>query len=72
MTPKRAAQLVRFDEAAHRLAAGHNAAAVSADCGFTDQSHLCRESLGFAELTPAALAVAPWLTVDPIAWATPA
>ncbi|WP_067534221.1 AraC family transcriptional regulator [Nocardia crassostreae] len=72
LTPKRAAQLVRFDHAAHRLAAGHGAALVSAEGGFVDQSHLCREVMAFAGLTPAGLAAAPWLAVDPVAWADPA
>ncbi|WP_459962137.1 helix-turn-helix domain-containing protein [Nocardia sp. IFM 10818] len=72
LTPKRAAQLVRFDCAAHRLAAGHSAALVSAECGFVDQSHLCRDAMAFAGLTPAGLAAAPWLAVDPVAWADPA
>ncbi|WP_405496854.1 helix-turn-helix domain-containing protein [Nocardia sp. NBC_00511] len=70
MTPKRAAQLVRFDRAAHLLARGDSAAAVAADCGYADQSHLHRDVMAFAGLTPSALAVAPWLSVDPIAWAS--
>jgi AraC-like DNA-binding protein len=36
LTPKRAAKLVRFDRAAHRLAAGHSAAVVAAEGGFVD------------------------------------
>lgn len=70
-TPKRAAQLVRFDYAAHRLAAGQGAALVSAESGYVDQSHLNRDAIAFAGLTPTALAVAPWLVVDPVAWAAP-
>jgi len=69
--PKRAAQLVRFDHAAHRLAAGHDAALVAADGGYVDQSHLHRDVMAFAGVTPAAVAVAPWLAVDGIAWAAP-
>lgn len=69
LTPKRAAQLVRFDDAAHRLAAGHSAALVAADSGYTDQSHLSRDVLAFAGITPTAVAVAPWLAVDGDAWA---
>ncbi|WP_433724242.1 helix-turn-helix domain-containing protein [Nocardia sp. CA-129566] len=69
LTPKRAAQLVRFDYAAHRLAGGHSAALVSAESGYVDQSHLHRDAMTFAGLTPTALAVAPWLAVDPVAWA---
>ena len=36
LTPKRAAQLVRFDYAAHRLAAGHSTALVAAESGYVD------------------------------------
>lgn len=69
LTPKRAAQLVRFDDATHRLAAGSSAARVSAESGYADQSHFSREAMTFAGLTPTALADAPWLAVDPVAWA---
>jgi transcriptional regulator GlxA family with amidase domain len=68
LTPKRAANLVRFDHAAHRLAAGHNAALVAVEGGFVDQSHLCRDVMAFAGVTPAAVATAPWLAVDDVAW----
>jgi AraC-like DNA-binding protein len=68
LTPKRAAQLIRFDHAAHRLAAGHNVAVVAAESGYVDQSHLHRDVMTFAGVTPAAVAVAPWLTVDDVAW----
>jgi len=71
ITPKRSAQLVRFDCAAHRLAGGHSAAAVSAAGGYADQSHFHRDALTFAGLTPTALAAAPWLAVDPLAWSSP-
>jgi len=71
-TPKRAALLVRFDHAAHRLAAGHSAAQVAAETGYVDQSHLHRDVLAFAGLTPTAVAVAPWLAPDAVAWASPA
>ncbi|MFF1477156.1 helix-turn-helix domain-containing protein [Streptomyces sp. NPDC058301] len=70
--PKRAAQLVRFDHAAHRLAAGHTASRVAAEVGYVDQSHLHRDVMAFAGVTPTAVAVAPWLAVDDIAWAAPA
>jgi AraC-like DNA-binding protein len=70
LTPKRAAQLVRFDHAAHRLAAGHSAAQVAAESGYADQSHLNRDVMAFAGVTPTAVAVAPWLAVDPVAWAS--
>jgi AraC-like DNA-binding protein len=69
LTPKRAAQLIRFDHAAHRLAAGQKAALVAAESGYTDQSHLHREALAFAGATPATVAVAPFLAVDDVAWA---
>ena len=69
LTPKRAAQLVRFDRAVHRLAAGHDPAAVAAESGYADQSHLHRDVMTFAGVTPTAVAVAPWLAVDDIAWA---
>jgi AraC-like DNA-binding protein len=71
LTPKRAAQLVRFDHAAHRLAAGDSAALVAAEAGYVDQSHLHRDSVAFAGLSPGALALAPWLAVDEVAWAAP-
>jgi AraC-like DNA-binding protein len=68
ITPKRAARLVRFDHAAHLLAAGHAAASVAAESGYVDQSHLHREVKAFVGLTPAAVAVAPWLAIDDVAW----
>jgi AraC-like DNA-binding protein len=70
--PKRAAELVRFDHAAHGLAAGYSAARVAAETGYADQSHLHREVMAFAGVTPTAVAAAPWLAVDYVAWATPA
>jgi AraC-like DNA-binding protein len=71
LTPKRAAQLVRFDHAAHRLAAGHGPAAVAAESGYVDQSHLHRNVTAFTGITPTAVATAPWLAVDDIAWPAP-
>ncbi|MBF9071989.1 AraC family transcriptional regulator [Streptacidiphilus sp. NEAU-YB345] len=71
LTPKRAAQLVRFDQAAHHLAAGNAAARVAAEIGYVDQSHLHRDVMAFAGATPRAVAIAPWLAVDDIAWAEP-
>ena len=71
LTPKRAAQLVRFDHAVHRLAAGHSAARVAAESGYVDQSHLHRDVMAFAALTPTTVAAAPWLAVDDVAWPTP-
>lgn len=70
LTPKRAARLVRFDHVVHRLAAGHAAALVAAESGFTDQSHLYRDVMDFTGLTSTAAAVAPWLAVDDVAWPT--
>lgn len=69
--PKRAAQLIRFDHAAHRLVAGHPPARVAADSGYTDQSHLHRDVMAFTGTTPTTLAAEPFLTIDPIAWPTP-
>lgn len=68
LTPKEAARLVRFDDAAHRLAAGHPAARVAAEAGYADQSHLHREIAAFTSMTPTAVAAAPWLAVDDVAW----
>ena len=68
LTPKRAAQLVRFDHAAHLLAAGHAAASVAAQSGYADQSHLHREVKAIAGVTPTAVASAPWLAIDDVAW----
>ncbi|MEU3459594.1 helix-turn-helix domain-containing protein [Streptomyces sp. NPDC006733] len=68
ITPKRAARLVRFDHAAHLLAAGLTPATVAAESGYTDQSHLHREVREFTGLTPTAVAAAPWLAIDDIAW----
>jgi transcriptional regulator GlxA family with amidase domain len=69
LTPKRAAQLIRFDHAVHRLAAGHGAARVAAESGYVDQSHLHRDVMAFAGVTPAIVAIAPFLAVDDVAWA---
>lgn len=68
--PKRAARLVRFDGAAHLLAAGHAPAAVATASGYADQSHLHHEIREFAGLTPAGVAAAPWLQIDDVAWPT--
>ncbi|QXJ26979.1 helix-turn-helix domain-containing protein [Actinomadura graeca] len=68
ITPKRAARLVRFDHAAHLLAAGHGAAAAAARSGYADQAHLHREVTSFTGLTPTAVADAPWLAIDDVAW----
>ncbi|KMO94935.1 helix-turn-helix domain-containing protein [Streptomyces roseus] len=71
LSPKRAARLVRFDDAAHRLAAGRSAADAAAEAGYADQSHLHRDVRDFAGVTPAAVAGAAWLAVDPVAWTGP-
>jgi AraC-like DNA-binding protein len=68
ITPKRAARLVRFDHAAHLLAAGLAPAVVATESGYVDQSHLHREAKEFAGLTPTAVAAAPWLAIDDVAW----
>lgn len=68
ITPKHAARLVRFDRAARLLATGHSLAGVAATSGYSDQSHLHREVRAFTGLTPKALAVAPWLAMDDVAW----
>jgi AraC-like DNA-binding protein len=68
ITPKRAAMLVRFDHAAHRLAAGHAPACVAADAGYVDQSHLHRDVLTFTGGTPTTVASEPFLAVDDVAW----
>ncbi len=52
LTSKRSARLIRFDHAAHRLAAGHSAALVAAESGYADQSHLHRDVTTFAGVTP--------------------
>lgn len=69
LPPKRAATLVRFRHAAHRLTAGDSAARVAAECGYVDQSHLHREIVAFTGMTPGTLAGDPGLAVDDIAWA---
>jgi len=68
LPPKRAAKLVRFDHAAHRLVAGEGAARVAADTGYADQSHLHRDVVAFTGVTPATVAGEPFLAVDDIAW----
>ncbi|MFJ2900008.1 helix-turn-helix domain-containing protein [Streptomyces sp. NPDC087218] len=70
LTPKRAAMLVRFDHAVHRMVRGHALARVAADCGYADQSHLHHDIRAFSGTTPTAAASEPWLTVDETAWPT--
>jgi AraC-like DNA-binding protein len=69
--PKRAARLVRFDHAVHDLVAGQDAAAVAADRGYADQSHLHRDVAAFTGLTPATVVNEPFLAVDDVAWGWP-
>ncbi|WP_331767741.1 helix-turn-helix domain-containing protein [Embleya sp. NBC_00896] len=63
LPPKRAARLVRFDHAAHRLAAGENPARVAAEAGYADQSHLHRDVMAFTGVTPSTLAGEPRLAM---------
>ncbi len=70
LPPKRAAKLVRFDQAVHRLVAGTSPARVAAEGGYADQSHLHRDVMAFTGLTPATVAAEPFLTVDDLAWPT--
>ncbi|MVU78559.1 helix-turn-helix domain-containing protein [Nocardia sp. ET3-3] len=68
LTPKRAAKLVRFDHAVHRLVQGHAHALVAAESGYSDQPHLIREIREFTGAPPTSAAVEPWLTIDDRAW----
>ncbi|WP_235854356.1 helix-turn-helix domain-containing protein, partial [Nonomuraea aridisoli] len=68
LQPKRAANLVRFDHAAHRLVAGDGPSRVAADSGYSDQSHLHRDVVAFTGVTPTTVATEPWLAVDNTAW----
>ncbi|MFI9323241.1 helix-turn-helix domain-containing protein [Kitasatospora aureofaciens] len=68
LTPKRAAMLVRFDHAVHRLVRGDTPAQVAADGGYADQSHLHHDVRAFTGTTPAAAAHEPWLAADDRAW----
>jgi AraC-like DNA-binding protein len=52
LPPKVAARMLRFHRATRLLARGVTAAAVSATCGYTDQSHLVREFRALAGCTP--------------------
>ncbi|HLU58659.1 MAG TPA: helix-turn-helix domain-containing protein [Pseudonocardia sp.] len=68
IAPNRAAKLVRFHDAAHRLAAGIPPAHAAAASGYFDQSHLHRDVRAFSGLTPRALAGELFLAVDDVAW----
>ncbi|GAB2512731.1 AraC family transcriptional regulator [Nocardia heshunensis] len=72
LPPKRAAKLIRFDHAVHRLVAGHAPAAVAAESGYVDQSHLHRDVMSFTGTTPATVIDEPFLAVDHLAWGSPA
>lgn len=71
IVPKRAAMLVRFDHAVHRLAAGEDPARVAADSGYADQPHLHRDIVAFTGSTPTTVVAQPWLAVDDTAWPSP-
>ncbi|MEV4129959.1 helix-turn-helix domain-containing protein [Nocardia sp. NPDC049707] len=70
VSPKRASELVRFDHAAHLLAAGRSPADAAVEAGYADQSHLHRQTRAITDMTPAAVARAPWLAIDEVAWPT--
>ncbi|WP_280357576.1 helix-turn-helix domain-containing protein [Nocardia otitidiscaviarum] len=70
VSPKRACDLVRFDHAAHLLAAGRPPADVAAEAGYADQSHLHRRIKSVIDMTPTGVATAPWLAIDEVAWPT--
>ncbi|MBH0780433.1 AraC family transcriptional regulator [Nocardia sp. NEAU-351] len=72
LTPKRAAMLVRFDHAVHRLVRGESPARVAAESGYADQPHLYRDVRGFTGTTLARAVDEPWLAVDDRAWPTTA
>ncbi|MEZ0064870.1 AraC-like DNA-binding protein [Streptacidiphilus sp. MAP12-20] len=44
---------------------------MAAEIGYADRSHLHRDVMAFAGVTPTTVAVAPWLAVDDGAWAAP-
>lgn len=71
LPPKRAAQLVRFDRAVHRLVAGDHPGRVAAEGGYADQPHLHRDVMAFAGVTPSAVTRESWLAVDDVAWPDP-
>ncbi|MFI6844297.1 helix-turn-helix domain-containing protein [Kitasatospora sp. NPDC050467] len=68
LTPKRAAMLVRFDHAVHRLVRGQPPVQVAVDGGYADQSHLHHDVRAFTGTTPTAAANEPWLAADDRAW----
>jgi AraC-like DNA-binding protein len=70
LTPKRAAMLVRFRHAVEGLLAGRPAADVAVACGYTDQSHLCRDVSSFADTTPGALTGEPLTAISKLRYQT--
>ncbi|WP_039825202.1 helix-turn-helix domain-containing protein [Nocardia testacea] len=70
ISPKHASELVRFDRAAHLLAAGRSPADAAAEAGYVDQSHLHRRTKAITDMTPTLVAEAPWLAIDDAAWST--
>ncbi|MCF2573981.1 helix-turn-helix transcriptional regulator [Brevibacterium sp. UCMA 11754] len=68
LSPKRAARIVRFDDAVHRLVGGTGSAQVAAEAGFADQPHLVREIRSVSGVTPVGVQSEPFLTVDDTAW----
>jgi AraC-like DNA-binding protein len=53
------------------LSAGRAPADVAHLAGYADQSHLHRQVKALAQTTPSAVATAPWLGIDDIAWPAP-
>ncbi|MFD0359961.1 helix-turn-helix domain-containing protein [Nocardia sp. GCM10030253] len=73
LTPERAAMMVRFRYAVEGLLAGQPAADIAVACGYTDQSHLCRDVSSFAGSTPGALsgeALTPFSKLRHQTWGT--
>lgn len=68
ISPKHASDLVRFDHAAHLLAAGRAPADAAVEAGYADQSHLHRRTKAITDMTPTVVARAPWLAIDEAAW----
>lgn len=68
ISPKRAARIVRFDHAVHRLVDGTDSAQVAAEAGYADQPHLVREIRSVSGVTPRRVRSEPFLTVDDTAW----